>query len=332
MNTATIKRLLILLSSTREIDQARLYQLIQAAERCYCLKNTKGQYELGAILKTLPEPLNLIGDYYQSLHLYKQGHKDTALGILDAVREQAPAKYQDKSLLTIGGIHEYEQDYDEAMKVRLVASKSETLSVVLDAALGIAALLGLQGKHANAVEYLEGILPLASKLGPVPLYFDLRNSYAVELAEQGKIEEASKVIEPVVTSPYVPYYPNWPETHQEIKEKSKRSTVSFNSSNILPFPVKETVQEAPIEEPYTYPYIEYIEGEFRIQDKVESWVYGGTEPDDFGTLMFALSESRDELERDMIIDKAIDSTFVHTTEAKEAKDKWRDKIVSKIKE
>lgn len=329
MNTATIKRLLILLSSKREIDHARLYQLIQAAERCYCLKNTKGQYELGAILKTFPEPLNLIGDYYQALHLYKQGHKDTALGILEAVREQAPHKYQDKSLLTIGWIHEYEQDYDEAMKVRLVASKSETLSVVLDAALGIAALLGLQGKHAQAVEYLEGILPLASKLGPVPLYFDLLNSYAVELGEQGKLEEASKVIEPVLSSPYVPYYSNWPETHREIKEKSRRSIVSFNSSNVVPFPVKETLQEAPIEEPYTYPY---IEGEFRIQDKVEGWVYEGAKPDEFGTLLFALSESRNELERDMIIDKAIDSTFVHTTEAKEAKSKWRDKIVSKMKE
>jgi hypothetical protein len=47
--------------------------------------------------------------------------------------------------------------------------------------------------------------------------------------------------------------------------------------------------------------------------------------------MIALSESRNELERDMIIDKVIDSTFVHTDEAKEAKHNWRTKLVSKMK-
>ena len=327
MNTATIKRLLILLSSTREIDQARLYQLIQAAERCYCLKNTKGQYELGSVLKTLPEPLNFIGDYYQALHLYKQGNKDTALGLLDTVRNQAPHQYQDKSLLTLGGIHELEGDIDEAMKVRLVASKSEMLSVVLDAALGIAAVLGTQGKHDNAVEYLEGILPLASKLGPVPLYFDLLNSYSVELGEQGKIEEASRIIELVVSSPYVPFYPNWPETQQEIK--SRRSVVTF--SNVIEFPVKEKVEETQKAEPYNYPYSEYIEKEFNLQDKIEDWMYSSARPDDLGMLMVAISESEPFLERDMIIEKVIDTTFTHTKEAKKAKKKWRNKLVSKIK-
>lgn len=332
MNTATIKRLLILLSSSGKIELAQLYQLIQAAESCYCLKNTKGQYELGAILKTFPKPLSFIGDYHQVAHLYKQGHKDKALEILDLVRNFAPREYQGKSLLTVGGIHQLEGDYDEAMKVRLVASKSETLSVVLDAALGIAALLGARGKHANAVEYLEGILPLASKLGPVPLYFDLLNSYAVELGEQGKTDEALKVIKPVVSSPYVSYYPNWLETQQEIEGKSKRSIVSFNSSNVVEFPMSDKVRiEQPAREPQESPCSDYIESEFRLNEKIEDWVYGKTEPDDLGALMLALAESEDEGERDIIIDRVMQTTFVHTEEGREARDKWESKLLSKMK-
>lgn len=268
--------------------------------------------------------METVGDYYQALHLYRQGDKDTALGLLDNVRNEAPLQYKDKALLVMGGIAEHEGDLDEAMRVRLVASKSEMLSVVLDAALGISAVLGSQGKHDQAVEYLEGILPLTSKLGQVPLNYDLRNSYAVELGEVGKLDQALKVIDSVVASPFVPFYPNWPETRLELK--SRRSTVSV--TNVVEFPKQE--EPEPVEQ-YGYPYSEYIEKEFRIDEKVEDWVYGSAKPDDLGTLMIALSESDPEFEKDMIIEKVIDSVFTHSKEAKKAKKKWRNRLVSKIK-
>jgi hypothetical protein len=276
MSKATIKRFLMLLASKGEVEQAQLYQLIQAAERCYCLRNVRGQYEFGSALKLFHPPFDLIGEYYQTSYLYLQGQKDKALGILEAVREQAPRTYQDKSLLTTGGIHQLEGDIDEAMKVRLVASKSETLNIALDAALGIAALLGIQGKHDKAVEYLESVLPHASKLGSVPLQFDLWNSYATELAEQGKTEEAMKVIIPVVNSPYVQYHPNWLDTEKEIREKSTRkSMVTFNRSNVIPFPVREIEEPQEVEETETeetappYPYQSYLLKDFELEDKVD---------------------------------------------------------------
>lgn len=105
----------------------------------------------------------------------------------------------------------------------------------------------------------------------------------------------------------------------------------MNRSNVIDFPTKEKEEPEEIEEPYTYPYSEYIDGEFRVQDKVEDWIYGATEPDDLGVLMIALSETKDDLERDMIIGKVIDSTFVHSDEAKKAKDKWKDRLISRIK-
>jgi len=59
---------------------------------------------------------------------------------------------------------------------------------------------------------------------------------------------------------------------------------------------------------------------------------GVVEPDDLGTLLIAIAESRDELEQDMILEKAIDTPFTHTSEGIEAKGQWRDKIISKIKD
>ena len=338
MNTATIKRFLMLLSSAKDLERQQLYQLLQKAEYSYCLKD-KSQYDIGLILKNFPPPFNLIGDFYQAFYLYRQGYRETAIEKLTTVQEQGIPHYQAKSLLTFGAIHQVEGNIDEAMKVRLVASKTDFLSVVVDAAIGIAALLGGQGKHDEAIIYLENVLPHASKLGGVPLYYDLLNSYAVELAEQGKIDTAQKVIEPVVKSPYILHYPNWLETQSEIKEKTaRRSMVTVSKSNIIAFPLKEVEETQEIEEPETevkepqFPYQNYIVEKFGLEDKVEDWMCGVVEPDDFGTLLIAIAESSDETERDMIIEKAIDSTFSHTPTGKEAKGQWRENIISRIKD
>jgi Tetratricopeptide repeat len=357
MSKATINRFLMLLSSRSEVEQARLYQLIQAAERCYCLRNVKGQYEFGSALKLFHHPFDIIGEYYQAAYLYLEGQKDTALGILDTVREQAPHPYKEKSLLTTGGIHEREGDIDEAMKVRLVAAKSDTLSIALDAALGIAALLGMQGKHDKSVEYLESVLPQASKLGSAPLRFDLWNSYATELAEQGKTEEAMKIIIPVINSPYVQYHPNWLETQKEIKEiaeKSKRrSIIAFEKpfeepaqqpkAKILAFPIQEPEEqeEEQQDEPEpqqqaqakpSFSINKYLFGEFNLREKVDDWIHGETKADDLATLAIALEECKDQFEKDMIIGQLVDAVFPYSPEAKEAKDKWFDRVRSRFKE
>ncbi len=52
---------------------------------------------------------------------------------------------------------------------------------------------------------------------------------------------------------------------------------------------------------------------------------------DFSTLMIAIAESEDEIERSMIIEEVIDSTFPLTPEGMEAKQRWREGIIAKIK-
>ncbi|HKP86935.1 MAG TPA: hypothetical protein VJZ26_12610 [Blastocatellia bacterium] len=78
MNTAAIKRLLTILSSKAEIERTRLYQLINLAERSYCLKDAHGQRELGLLLQEFPAPFDLIGNYYEAIYLNQANLFDEA--------------------------------------------------------------------------------------------------------------------------------------------------------------------------------------------------------------------------------------------------------------
>ena len=339
MSKATIKRFLMLLSSARDLQREQLYQLLEKAEYCYCLKDSKGQYEFGKALSLFASPFDLIGDYYQSAYLHKTGQKQLAIEKLERVRREVKGIYADKATLTLSTMRDIDHDPDESLKLRLELAKSESIPVVVEAAIGIASILGSQGEHDKALKELERVFPLLSKLGNMPLPFDVYNSYATELAEVGKIELASEVIRPVILSPYTPFYPNWPETLKEIEAKSSRkSMVTISRSNIIYFPVREVEETQEIEEQETvaeepqFPHARFITGRFNIQDKVEDWMYGAVEPEDFSALIFALIDSDSELEREMILEKLVDSTFPHTDEGKEAKEKWRQGSIAKMKE
>lgn len=338
MSKATIKRFLMLLSSAKNLKREQLYQLLEKAEQCYCLKDSRGQYEFGKALSLFDSPFDLIGDYYQSVHLHKTGQKQTAIEKLERVRQEAKGIYADKAKLTLSGMKEVDHDLDESLKLRLELAKSEFLPVVVESALGVAAILGSQGEHDKAIEYLEQVLSLIPKLGNVPLPFDVLNSYATELAEIGKIELASEVITPVIISPYSSSRPNWLETAREIGEKSSRKTMlTFNRSNVIAFPLKEVQEPQEVEETKAetqeprYPLANFISDEFDIRDKVEDWVYGSMKANDFSTLMITIAETEDYIERDMIIEEVIDSTFPLTPEGMEAKQRWREGIIAKIK-
>jgi tetratricopeptide (TPR) repeat protein len=338
MSKATIKRFLMLLSSARESQRQQLYQLLEKAEYCYCLKDAKGQYEFGKALSLFSFPFNVVGDYYQSLYLHKTGQKHAAYEKLERVRQELKGSYTDKATLMLSGIKEIDRDIDESLKLRLDLAKSESLSVVVESALGRAAILGSQGEHDKAIEELERVLPLLPKLGNMPLPFDVLNSYATELAEVGKIELASEVITPVIVSPYTAFYPNWLDTEKDIREKSSRkSMVTITRSNVIYFPLREVeapeeIEETEVEETEpSFPHANFISDVFDVRNKVESWIYESTEPNDLTTLMLAIGETDDRVEREMIIEEVIDSAFPNTPEAKEAKQRWRDGLLAKMK-
>jgi hypothetical protein len=226
MNTTAIKRLLNILSSKVKIERTRLYQLIELAERCYGLKDIKGQRELGLLLQEFSAPFDLVGSYYEGVSLCQTNLFDEAKKRLERVYEHGPTKYRAKALLTLSAVEQRSGNLDEAMRLRLQAIPFDIPSIRLEAQHGIAVLLGIQGEHQHAVKHLEQFLPLARMINrDTPLYYDYLNSFAVELNDSGRTEEARKVINLVLSTPYVKHYPNWLDTENDIHRKSYRSSM-----------------------------------------------------------------------------------------------------------
>jgi tetratricopeptide (TPR) repeat protein len=246
MNTAAIKRLLTILSSKAEIERTRLYQLVDLAERCYCLKDAQGQHELGLLLEECPSPFDLVGNYYEAIYLNQLNLFDEAKKRLERVYEYGPTIYRAKALLSLGAVEQRSGNLDEAMRLRLQASSLDIPSVAVESQIGIASLLGAYGDHRHAVKNLEQFLPLARMINrDTPLYYDYLNSFAVELSDSGRAEEARNVINLVLSTPYVRHYSNWLDTGKEIYRKSYRSSivsmpkVRFEKPELNPEPKQE---------------------------------------------------------------------------------------------
>jgi tetratricopeptide (TPR) repeat protein len=228
MNTNVIKSLFILSSKLR-VKQGQLYQLIQAAESCYCLKDAEGQRELGGILKNFPNPIGAIGDYYEAFYLTRTGQYEESQRNLNRALVSAPESYKAKALIALGGLEERRGNFDEALRFRIEVPKFNNIPFTLESNFGVAALLGMQGDHIQAIKILESLLPNLRLLKGTTLYFDYLNSYAVELGDTGRVNEALDVIQTVVKSPYVPSFQTWRETEHELALKAykSRSTISF---------------------------------------------------------------------------------------------------------
>lgn len=108
----------------------------------------------------------------------------------------------------------------------------------MEAIRGMALLNSIEGSHARAVKDIESILPII-KHAPAHTYFDVLNSYAVEVGEVGRKEEARNVSRIVLASPFAPAYPEWKETARDLKEPS-RSFVAVPSIEHAPIEVETT--------------------------------------------------------------------------------------------
>ena len=86
-----------------------------------------------------------------------------------------------------------------------------------------------EGDHKQAIKEFERTLPLAKHANPF-YYYQFLNSFAVELIEVGRLEEACNMSNIVLASPYAFAYPEWRETREDIAFRGyrSRSTISFS--------------------------------------------------------------------------------------------------------
>lgn len=235
MNTDAIRRFLTALSSAVKIERGQLYQLVQSAEASYYLRDIHSQHEIGLALQTFGYPFNQVGKFYESIYLYRSGQYDKARKLLECVADAAPPRYRSKALLSLSAVEERIGGFEESLRLRLQIPSVDDPLILLEAQRGIAALRGLEGDHQAALRDLERLMPLAHIIGRRghPAYFTFLNSYATELSESGRTEEALQAMNVIADTPFIDRYPEWQETLSEVRSKRKsRSTVAVSLPNV----------------------------------------------------------------------------------------------------
>jgi AraC-like DNA-binding protein len=225
MNTDAIKRFLTVLSSKVQIERGQLYQLIQSAEANYYFRDIQSQHEIALLLQSFGYPFNQVGKYYESIYLYRSGQFEKARSLLECVAESAPPRYRSKALLSLAGVEERIGRFEESLRFRLQVSSCDDPITLLEAQYSMAARRGIEGEHRAAIRDLERFMPFAHIIGKSghPAYITFLNSYAVELAESNRMQEAEQVAGVIGASPFIGRYPEWQETIAEIAAKRKRS-------------------------------------------------------------------------------------------------------------
>lgn len=212
----------------------------------YAFRQVEQVRELSNVLINLPlREHRIIGQYYLVWCQFRECVCDypTLEGIIEQTRT-----YKSKALIWRAGFDVYKGDFEAALYFYAEALKANpTVSDYIVASRGLALAKSMEGFHASALRDLERLIPLLSYAEPMT-YCDVLNSYAVELIEAKRLSEAETVSSSVVSSPFAPYYPEWRETHEDIKERRlSRAKATFSAATALDEP--KTLLHMPVREP-----------------------------------------------------------------------------------
>jgi tetratricopeptide (TPR) repeat protein len=207
-------------------------RLARQAEIAYWFRQSAIVEEAGLMLSNLPlKEYQLIGQYYLGWCAYRRG--EDAQSIFENVAENS-ITYKAKGLISLAASEVARNDFDSALNLcQEVTKQTENPSLLLTAARSVAFLKSMEGDHHHALKDLERLAPLARYASPVA-YYNYLNSLAVELAEAGRLEEASNISNIVLASPLAFAYPEWRETGDEIRLKLYRSHSIISVTQVAP--------------------------------------------------------------------------------------------------
>ncbi len=209
-------------------------QLSNIAHYAYLIRNIETIDQVSQLMLTLPISTELKGvaHYYQAICAKRKGDFDGARRLLESVVEKAISQYKARALLTIGATYFDSSEIESALPFYFVAeqiSHESDLLTLLESQRNIAAIRSIHGDHKQALKDIENLFPLVrviAKRYPV-LYYSFLNSFAVELGEVGRVNEARRVCQITLASPFAHAYPEWLETRDEIEEKRTDATPSI---------------------------------------------------------------------------------------------------------
>ena len=221
-------------------------RLIQLAEQAQALRQYHKVKEISLILSNIPiTSYQAIGHYFLAVAANSKGNGDQekARRLFELTMDMAPDAYKVKAMLSLGAVSFHKKDFDSAFYFFRETIKAGSLSVAsVQAIRGISILKGIEGHHKHALKDLEALLPVIKHVPP-HIYFDLLNSYAVELGEAGRKDEARNISKLVLASPFAYAYPEWQQTAEDLKGASRSFVVVDQSPyvppNVLPMPAFE---------------------------------------------------------------------------------------------
>jgi len=211
-------------------------RLITIAHHCYTLRQMDVVERVSQLLINLPLPYSYrsIGHYYHSFRLRQEGKINEAQALLETLPDKVPEWYRAKVVLSLAGLVFDNGDVESALSLYLEAGhialreQSFDLFTATHTQKMVAVTKSISGDHRGALVDLETLISFAFPfrfLQP-QVYNDYLNSFAVELTEAGRLEEASNVSRIVLASPYVFAYPEWRETGQEVAIRGYKSRSS----------------------------------------------------------------------------------------------------------
>ena len=215
--------------------------IIREIKTAHAFRQAKTVKELAEILINIPiKEYRLIGQYY--LILVQSLDFKYSVNDLEFLIEQSQT-YKTKALLLRGAFEWFQGKIEPALCFYTESLKTITsTSDYLDAWRCVATAKAVEGFHNSALKDLESITPLLRYAEPI-VYYDILNSFTVELAVAGRKYEARNVIKHVLESPFLIAYPEWQDTAEELKG-SNRSFAVLNPTRrrkgkLLSMPVIE---------------------------------------------------------------------------------------------
>lgn len=189
-----------------------------------------------SITALLPDtPFARTARYHKAHCLRIKGNPEQARVLLSQSIELAPAEFKARALLTFAGTF-----FDTGETRELAAFSAEALNAsrgrdILSEAQAVRNLAianAVEGNHEAALNTLERLLPTMRIIGafyPVDLLSHL-NSLAIELGEVGRVDEANKVIDYILGTPYADRQPEWHNTKLELATKPRKVFAPFTMS------------------------------------------------------------------------------------------------------
>jgi tetratricopeptide (TPR) repeat protein len=213
-------------------------RLIAIADQALDLKQTETVDQISQLLANAPLPREYqgIGHYYRVFCLKRRGEIEQARAGFQRLAEAPglPLKFRARALQALGVSYAERGDFAEAARIFAQAAQAATprhaddLLTTVNVQSMEVIFRSLAGDHESALRRLETLRPLVHVLSPSqPLTpYIYVNSLAVELGAVGRLEEARRMAEIAMRSPYARVYPEWQETYDEIIVRMRQASPS----------------------------------------------------------------------------------------------------------